>query len=195
MRLSSYATPPLRRQRVFLALTRLAGSQLDDIGKLALQRPDAFGPFLELAHDILRGNSVWSVGERELIAAVVSSTNACAFCVGTHGRIADALLGEHIGWENGRFGERLTAAAVLAQVLALGVAAPQHVTSARDAGCTQEALEDVVDIVFTFCTVNRVADALGLSYRSERDRLRGAAILRRSGYRLPAFLLQGRQSR
>jgi AhpD family alkylhydroperoxidase len=178
-----------------LAFTRLAGAELDDVGKLALQRPRTFGPFLELAHDVLRGTSAWSVGERELLAAVVSSTNACAFCIGTHGRIADALLGEHIGWEDGRFGERLTAAAVFAQSLALGVATPQHATSAREVGCTQKDLEDVIDIVFTFCTVNRVADALGLSYRSERDRLRGAAVLRRTGYRLPGFLLKAQQSR
>jgi AhpD family alkylhydroperoxidase len=36
----------------------------------------------------MRGPSIWSVGERELMAAMVAKWNSCAFCVGAHGAIA-----------------------------------------------------------------------------------------------------------
>ena len=32
----------------------------------------------------MSGPSAWSVGDRELMAAFVSKTNACAFCIGAH---------------------------------------------------------------------------------------------------------------
>jgi hypothetical protein len=41
-----------------------------------------------------------------------------------------------------------------------------------------------------FNTINRVVDALGFEHRSDRDRRRGAEVLRRLGYRLPGFLLR-----
>jgi alkylhydroperoxidase family enzyme len=37
----------------------------------------------------MRGPSTWSIGERELMAAMVAKWNSCAFCVGTHAALAD----------------------------------------------------------------------------------------------------------
>jgi hypothetical protein len=45
-------------------------------------------------------------------------------------------------------------------------------------------------VAFFFNAMNRVADALGFEHRSDRDRRRGAQMLRRRGYRVPAFLLR-----
>jgi len=51
-----------------------------DIFKLVAYRSGCFGgPFLRAAHETLRGDSEWSVGERELFAAFVSSLNQCPF--------------------------------------------------------------------------------------------------------------------
>jgi hypothetical protein len=38
--------------------------------------------------------------------------------------------------------------------------------------------------------MNRLVDALGFEHASDRDRRRGAELLRRQGYRLPRFLLR-----
>lgn len=89
MRLQTYSSGRRRIQRAAIGLTRLVGTEIDDVGKTALRRPELFGkPFLELTQASLRGPSRWSVGERELFAAVVSRANSCEFCVGTHGEIA-----------------------------------------------------------------------------------------------------------
>ena len=51
-----------------------------DVIKLLKYRPEFFGKqFSAMAHETLRGPSAWSIGERELMAAVVSKANECEF--------------------------------------------------------------------------------------------------------------------
>ena len=65
-----------------------------------------------------------------------------------------------------------------------------QLTAVRGAGLDYAALTDALYVAYVFNVINRIADALDFGYRSDRDRLRGARILRRNGYRLPAWLLQ-----
>jgi uncharacterized peroxidase-related enzyme len=195
MRLAEYSTGRRAGQRAALRVTRALGAELDDVAKVCMRRPRYFGrPFLALVHSALRGRSVWSVGERELLAAVVSAANACSYCVGTHGEIADRALGQAVGeeWRDGRFGARVTAAARFVEALTRSPDVPPvaECAAARAAGLDDAALLEAVYIAFAFNTINRIADALDFDYRSDRDRRRGAAILRRNGYRLPRVLLR-----
>jgi hypothetical protein len=51
-----------------------------DIGQALQYRPELFGgPFSELLQTVMRGESEWSAGERELMAAFVSSLRQCPF--------------------------------------------------------------------------------------------------------------------
>jgi uncharacterized peroxidase-related enzyme len=195
MRLPSYETGRRPAQRAFVALTGLLGSPINDVGKVAMRRPEFFGrPFMALAHGALRGRrSGWSVGEREMFAAVVSQANSCAFCIGTHGAIAGSALGLDVdeSWRDGRFGARATAAAEFVDALTRdpGSVGPELVAAARTAGVDDAALAEAVYVAFAFNTVNRVADALGFEHRSERELRRDARFLRINGYRMPGFLL------
>jgi hypothetical protein len=48
--------------------------------KTLLYRPELFGrPFSEALHEVMRGPSDWSPGERELFAGFTSSLNQCLF--------------------------------------------------------------------------------------------------------------------
>ena len=192
MRLPEYALGRRRSQRVALRITRGLGAELDDVVKCAMRRPDSFGrPFLALVRSALRGSATWSAGELELFGAVVSQANACDFCVGMHGEIAAAALGGRFsGWRDGRFGPRATAAAEFVDALTSETVDAGHVARARGAGVDDAALAEAAYVALVFNTINRVADALGFSYRSDGDRVRGARILRRSGYRLPGILLR-----
>jgi uncharacterized peroxidase-related enzyme len=195
MRLSEYARGRSRLQRVALWVSRRAGAELDDVAKVAMRRPVIFGrPFLALTHEVLRGESVWSVGEREFFAAVVSRANQCQFCVGTHAEIARLTLGAVTddSWKDGRYGAKATATANLLEVLIRDPDSVAHdqLTAARHAGVQDSALIDALHVAYVFNIINRIADALDFSHRSDRDRLRGASILRRNGYRLPAWLLR-----
>jgi uncharacterized peroxidase-related enzyme len=195
MRLPSYESGRRRSQRAFIRLTRALGGELDDVGKASLRRPEFFGrPFLHFAHTLLRGPSGWSVGERELFAAVVSRANSCAFCVGTHGEIAARELGPDVlaRPDEGTRGARAAAAADFVEALtrdpdSMSVA---DVERARASGVDDDALAEALYVALFFNTMNRVADALGFEHRSDRDRRRGAEILRRGGYRVPGFLLR-----
>jgi uncharacterized peroxidase-related enzyme len=191
MRVPSYRQGRLLRHRAFIRLTRAVGPELDDVGKAVMRRPALFGrPFLAVAQNALRGASVWSVGARELFGAVVSAANSCRFCVGTHGAIAEQLLGDHVGWEDGRFGPQVTAAARFAHELTTDAPGVEDaLAAARAAGVDDDALEQVVQIVFLFSFINRVTDALGFEHRSDDERVRGAAFLRKNGYRLPGPLM------
>jgi uncharacterized peroxidase-related enzyme len=160
-----------------------------------MRRPGFFGtPFLRYTHLVLRGPSAWTVGERELFAAAVSRANACSFCVGTHGEIAAKALGGDAlqRLDEGRLSPQATAAASFVEALTRdpGSLSAADVDRARAAGVEDEALAEAIHVAFAFNTINRVADALGFEHRSNRDRRRGAAVLRRQGYRLPGFLLR-----
>ena len=195
MRLPEYSRGRSSLQRVALWLSRRLGAELDDVAKVSMRRPDFFGrAFLGLTHEVLRGDSVWSVGEREFFAAVVSRANGCGFCVGTHGEIARLTLGPAIDdtWKDGRYGVQVTATARFLEALTRGnVSVPDgSLDAVRGAGVDDGALLDALHVAYVFNIINRVADALDFGYRSDRDRLRGARILRRNGYRLPAWLLR-----
>ncbi len=58
----------------------LKGEPVTDIVRTVSYRSELFGrPFIEGLQEILRGPSDWTVGERELFAAFVSSKNHCRY--------------------------------------------------------------------------------------------------------------------
>lgn len=68
-------------ERLKLTLIRLVSRRrVPDVVKTLLYRPEFFGrPMCEWTQAVMRGPSPWSVGERELFAAVTSRLNQCVF--------------------------------------------------------------------------------------------------------------------
>jgi hypothetical protein len=70
------------RQLLRLARFLVPGAPLDVV-KVLMYRPDYFGaPFCRVGHVLMRGPAGligWSVGERELLAALTSTLNHCVF--------------------------------------------------------------------------------------------------------------------
>ena len=65
---------------LFLAVRLFAGYRVPDVARTLRYRPDFFGaPMSGLFQEVMRGPSEWSIGDRELMAAFVSRTNACEF--------------------------------------------------------------------------------------------------------------------
>lgn len=78
--------PPLRhghgwKERLLLGAMRLmTGSAAPDVVRTLLYRRRFWGDrYNDVLHPVMRGPSEWSVGERELFAAFVSSKNRCRF--------------------------------------------------------------------------------------------------------------------
>src|SRR5579871_6107964 len=76
--------------KVLFGIIRTASRQpVLDVIKLVKYRSDFYGaPMQKVTHEAMRGHSAWSVGDRELMAAVVSQTNECEWCTKAHGAVA-----------------------------------------------------------------------------------------------------------
>jgi len=80
MRLKKVERGHLPSRLLFGALRLVTGMQTPDVARTMLYRPELFGrPYSVLLHDVMRGPSDWSAGERELFAAFVSRQNQCPF--------------------------------------------------------------------------------------------------------------------
>jgi hypothetical protein len=66
--------------RAELERARAENGFVSEVMLMLTYRPELFGrPFSEALQDVMRGESDWSVAERELFAAFVSSLNQCPF--------------------------------------------------------------------------------------------------------------------
>jgi hypothetical protein len=67
-------------QAEFIAEARADGREPSGVIKTLLYRSELFGaPFSSELHQVMRGPSEWSPGERELFAGFTSLVNQCPF--------------------------------------------------------------------------------------------------------------------
>lgn len=142
---------------------------LPGITGLLEYRLDTALPIRELTQLLLRGESTLSQGERELIAALVSSRNKTPFCSAAHAKAADLLLGDPAVTEavvrdpeTAPVSEKMKA---LLQIAALTqqsgrAVTPEAVARARQAGATDREIHDTVLIAALFCLYNKYVDGL-----------------------------------
>ena len=65
---------------VLAEIRERSGAEPLGVVKTLLYRPELFGrPFSEALHEVMRGPSDWSPGERELFAAFTSLLRQCPF--------------------------------------------------------------------------------------------------------------------
>jgi uncharacterized peroxidase-related enzyme len=133
-------------------------------------RPETAKPMRELAHILLHQPGTLAPGERELIAALVSSRNRTYFCEASHGAAATAHLGDPSIVEQVKrdfytapVSPRLKALLVIAsKVQQDGKLVTQgDVDAARNLGATDLEIHDTVLIAAAFCMYNRYVDGLG----------------------------------
>ncbi|MEZ0542512.1 carboxymuconolactone decarboxylase family protein [Fibrella arboris] len=142
---------------------------LPGITGLLEYRLDTAEPIRNLTQLLLRGESTLTEGERELIAALVSSRNCTNFCNAAHTKAADLLLGESetalavkTDIETAPVSEKMKA---LLQIAALTQQAgravsPEAIARAQTAGATDREIHDTVLIAALFCLYNKYVDGL-----------------------------------
>ena len=138
----------------------------------------------------MRGLSDWSVGERELMAAMVAKWNSCAFCVGAHAAVAakvmertqvDAAIAD---LRASSISDELKATLAFLEIMTLN---PMELTaedakSVLRAGVSVEALTDAIAVGSLFNIITRYADALGFALPTDDEFYRGASMLLKRGY-------------
>jgi len=133
-------------------------------------RPETGKHLQGLVEVLLRGPSTLSRGERELIAAYVSTLNDCRFCASSHSAFAAAQLPEgmplvdqvHDDAERAPISSKLKALLRIAAAVRRGgtEVTGEHVAAARAEGATDVEIHDTVLIAAAFCMFNRYVDGL-----------------------------------
>ena len=147
------------------------GNDLPGIIGLMTFRPETAQPLNQLAEVLLRAPGTLPPGERELIAAYVSSGNECQFCSSSHAAFAAAQLPEgmplvtQVCADPGQaaISPKLRALLQVAgKVRQSGKSVTEaDIAAAREAGATDVEIHDTVLIAAAFCMYNRYVDGLG----------------------------------
>ena len=179
--------------KILFALIRtFSGHPVLDVIKLVKYRPDFYGsPMSPVTQAAMRGPSAWSVGDRELMAAVVARANGCEWCTKAHGAVA-----------RGAYRDEAKVSAVLRDVETGPIEEPLRATlrmlrkltreqsvNADDmrtvlaAGASREQIEDALAVYFAFSVIGRLADAFGFCDPGPEAFEAGAKYLLARGYR------------
>ena len=179
--------------KALFALIRAVSRQpVLDVIKLVKYRADFYGgPMQRVTHEAMRGPSTWSVGDRELMAALVAKTNGCEWCTHAHGAVAKAA-----------YRDEAKVSAVLSDLDTAAIEEPLRATlrmlrkltreqavDADDlrallaAGVSRDQIEDALAVCFSFNTMGRLADAFGFFVPGPQAFDAGAKYLLARGYR------------
>jgi|SRR5215469_6611481 len=181
----------LGTKALFALIRVVSGRPVPDAAKIVFYRPDFYGtPMKQFTQLTMRGPSAWSIGDRELMAAVVSKENECAFCIGAHTATAA-----------GAYHDRTKVAAVLSDLETAPIEEPLRATlrmlrkltregavTADDmrtvlaAGASRRQIEDALAVCCAFNTTNRLADAFGFAMLAPEAFEAGAKRLLSRGY-------------
>jgi uncharacterized peroxidase-related enzyme len=164
--------------------------RLPDAARVAFYHRDFGSPIGAWTQAAMRGPSAWTIGERELIAAMVAKWNACTFCLGAHRAIAaqqlptalvDAALAE---FRAAPVSHQLKATLAFLEKMTLRPTelAPEDARTVLGAGVTREALTDAVAVASVFNIITRYADALGFAIPTADEFDRAGKMLLKRGY-------------
>lgn len=135
--------------------------------------PQAAGTIMGLIDEIMLRDSDLSVAERELIAAYVSSLNACTFCYGSH-KIAAEAFGIDDTLIEAMVSDPKTAPipAKLKPIVAYVTCLTQspskltetHANDVYSQGWSEQALYDAIQVCALFNFMNRLVDGTGVTF-------------------------------
>lgn len=181
----------LRSRALIRLISIMSGARLPDAARVAFYHRAFVGPAMGAwTQAAMRGPSEWTVGERELMAAMVARWNSCAFCVGAHRATAVRGVG------------RATVAACLADFRTAPISEPlratlgfleiltvradelrtAHVHEAMAAGVTRAQLQDAAAVAALFNIITRYSDALDFAVPTEPEFDKAAGMLLKRGY-------------
>ncbi|MGH8328279.1 MAG: carboxymuconolactone decarboxylase family protein [Steroidobacteraceae bacterium] len=181
----------LRTRALIRVISMMSGMRLPDAARVAFFHKDFAGTSIGAwTQAVMRGPSEWTVGERELMAAMVARWNSCTFCIGAHGAVAardldrpavDACLA---GYRAAPISEQLRATLAFLEKMTLRPAElrASDALEAMTAGTSRGQLGDAAAIGALFNIVTRYADALGFTIPSEAEFDRAAGMLLKRGY-------------
>ena len=165
--------------------------RLPDAARVAFYHKDFGRPIGAWTHAAMRGSSSWTIGERELMAAMVAKWNSCEFCVGAHSAVAakqlarptiDQTLADYRAAPITN-GLRATLGFLEKMTLHPADLSAEDALTVLRAGVTSEALTDAIAVASAFNIVTRYADALDFAIPSPSEFEKAGDMLLKRGYR------------
>jgi uncharacterized peroxidase-related enzyme len=142
-------------------------------------RPETALPLNGLVEALLTGPGTLTPGERELIAAYVSSLNECTYCYSAHAAYAAAQLPQgmplveqvRVDLAVAPVSAKMTALLNIAGAVQRGgkQVTDELVAAARAQGADDVEIHDTVLIAAAFCMFNRYVDGLATSLPDDPD--------------------------
>ena len=181
----------LRNRALIRVISAITGIRLPDAARVAFYHQDFVSSvFGEWTQEVMRGSGEWTVGERELMAAMVARWNSCDFCVGAHRAIAirgldpvvvDACLSDY---RTAEISGRLRAALAFLETMTLhpeSLGAADALTALRE-GLTRGQLVEAAAVAAIFNVITRYADALDFAIPTPDEFDRAATMMLKRGY-------------
>jgi len=178
--------------RLLIAFISLvSGIRLPDAARVAFYHKEFFGsPMGAWTQATMRGPSAWSVGDRELMAALIAKWNSCDFCVGAHGAVAARAIERSLvdtalsDYRAAPISDGLKATLEFLEAMTVR---PTELTSESaaavfEAGVSAEALKDAIAVGAIFNIVTRYANALDFALPTANEFDRAASMLLKRGY-------------
>jgi uncharacterized peroxidase-related enzyme len=195
IRLARVRTGQGLKHRLMLRMAPMVfGMEPPEILRVLFHRPSFFGRPCGLLHQaILRGPSEWTVAERELFAAWVSVKNQCRFCSSAHVAVAARAFGDHAlveavvsGGQCEAIGPKVRAVLPFLEKLTLSPdsVGADDVAPLRQAGISDDAIADAVNVCAVFSMMNRMTSAIGCEPLTPNQMEKTAKLLLEKGYDL-----------
>lgn len=177
---------------LFALIAAVSRQPVLDAVKVVKYRADFYGnPMSRVTQGVMRGPSAWSVGDRELMAALIAKTNECEWCTKAHSAVAELAYGD-VAKVSAVLSDLETAAIeepLRATLRMLRKLTREHSVDANDmravlaAGVSREQIEDALAVCFAFNAMTRLADAFGFFLPGPKAFEAGAKYLLARGYR------------
>jgi uncharacterized peroxidase-related enzyme len=177
---------------LFAFIRMFSGYPVPDAARLLFYRPGFYGTAAKkFTHEAMRGASAWSVADRELMAAFVSTVNESAFCVSAHTATAGQAFQDSAkvqavltDLETAPVADGLRATLrMLGNLTRQGRASADDMREVLSAGVSRQQIEDALAVCAAFNATNRLADAFGFEMLSPAGFDAGAKFLLKRGYR------------
>jgi uncharacterized peroxidase-related enzyme len=174
-----------------IAKSQAAGLPVSGIWHLFAFKPEMTKHLSALTEAVMRGPSPLTVAQRELIAAVTSATNRCAFCTGSHVAVAAELYGDEAKVRAACTNPETAPLSDAEKILLHFVrkitkeafrTEQTDIDELKAAGWSDEAIYDAIAVCSLFNFYNRWNDANGTENMSQEAYVASGKRLATKGY-------------
>lgn len=176
---------------LFKFISTVSGMRLPDAARIVMYYKEFYGdPMTAWTHPVMRGESGWSVGERELMAAMTAKWNSCAFCVQAHSGIASLVFDRSVvqaaldNFQGADIPPGLKTVLMFLEKMTLrpGELEVGDARAVLDGGVSAAELEDAMAVATLFGITVRCADAFNFALLNAAESEKASKRILAQGY-------------